>query len=65
MSNPLFNQMNNDPMRGFMQEFERFRQSFRGDPRAKVQEMMNNGQLSQEQFNQIAQQTNQLMRFFK
>lgn len=65
MSNPLFNQMNNDPMRGFAREFEQFRQSFRGDPRAKVQEMMNSGQLSQEQFNQIAQQTNQLMRFFK
>ena len=65
MSNPLFNQMNNNPMAGFMQEFERFRQNFSGDPRAKVQELLNSGQLSQQQFNELAQQTNQLMRFFK
>lgn len=65
MSNPLFNQMNNNPMAGFMRELEQFKNNFRGNPRDKVQELLNSGQMTQQQFNELAQQTNEIMKLFK
>ena len=43
----------NNPMQ-MMQEFNKFRSNFQGDPRQKVQEMLSNGQMSQDQFNQLS-----------
>jgi len=34
--------------------------NFRGDPRQKVQELLQNGQMTQEQFNQLSQMADQL-----
>ena len=53
--NPLFeafgqNQNGND----IMSQFNAFRQNFQGDPRSKVQELLNTGQMSQEQFNMLS-----------
>lgn len=60
MSNPFFSAMGdgNLPgpmgnMMGMMQQFNEFRQSFQGDPKAKVQELLNSGQMSQTQFNEL------------
>ncbi len=59
MANALFGQMGNNMTGGnpqftqMMKQFQQFRQSFQGDPRQKVQELLNNGKLSQEQFNQV------------
>lgn len=36
-----------------MQQFNEFRQNFQGDPKAQVQQMLNSGQMSQEQLNGI------------
>lgn len=44
-----------------MNRFNEFRSSFQGDPRQKVQEMLNNGQMSQQQFNQLST----MAQFFK
>lgn len=54
--------MNIDPM--MMQRFMQFRQSFKGDPRMQIQQMLNSGQISQQQYNnavQVAQQLQQML----
>ncbi len=65
MSNPLFGMMQNQmPMNGLMQKFQQFQQMFRGDPRMKVQELLNSGKVSQQQYNhavQMAQQMQKMM----
>lgn len=62
--NSLYKQcMDNAPP--IMQEFNRFQQSFRGDPKQTVQQLLNSGRMTQAQFNQLSQQANQLMRYLK
>lgn len=36
-----------------MQQFQQFKQSFQGDPSQQVQQLLNSGQMTQEQLNQI------------
>lgn len=52
--------MNIDPM--MMQRFMQFRQSFKGDPRQQIQQMLNSGQVTQEQYNNAVQMAQQLQR---
>lgn len=69
MPNPLFQSlgggrapsMQDGGFGTMMQEFARFRQSFQGDARAEVQRLMNSGQMTQAQFDQLAAMTNQIM----
>lgn len=65
MSNPLFQQMTQVPAGNtIFQRFQQFRQMFRGDPRAQVQQLLNSGRVSQAQYNQavqIAQQMQNMM----
>lgn len=53
--------MNND----FMTRFNQFQQMFKGDPRQQIQQMMNSGRISQEQYNRAVQQANQLYKNLK
>lgn len=63
MSNPLFQMFGNqrpqqngpfnNPLQ-MMQKFNEFKSNFYGDPKQKVQEMLNSGQMTQEQFNQLS-----------
>lgn len=64
MPNPIFQAMGGrmptmpGPMGQFQNmitQFNQFRSTFQGDPRAKVQELLNSGQMSQQQYNQLAQ----------
>ena len=48
-----------------MGQFQQFKQNFSGDPKAQVQQLLDSGQMSQEQFNQLAQTANQLYRMMK
>lgn len=43
----------NNPMQ-MIQQFNQFRQTIQGDPRQQVQNLLNSGQMSQEQFNQLS-----------
>lgn len=43
----------NNPM-AMIQQFNQFRQTFQGDPRQQVQHLLDSGQMSQEQFNQLS-----------
>lgn len=62
MSNPLFQMMQQQaPTNGLLQQFQQFRQMFQGDPRQQVQQMLNSGKVTQQQYNQAVQLANQLM----
>ena len=41
-------------------EFMKFAQSFRGNPQETVQQLLNSGQISQDQYNQAVQTAQQL-----
>lgn len=49
-------------LQGMMQRFQQFRQMFTGDPRQKVQELLNSGKVSQQQYNQAVQMAQQFQR---
>ena len=55
MSNPLYNMMNNQNNNNLISQFQKFRNTFKGDPKQAVQNMLNNGQVSQAQVNQAMQ----------
>ncbi len=65
MSNP-FAPMANSAMPGpfgnfqqMMQQFNQFRNTFRGDPKQTVMQMVNSGRISQAQLNQAQQMARQ------
>lgn len=60
---PRNSQMNNPMsyMMNMMQQFNRFRDSFTGDPKQQVQELLNSGRMSQDQYNQLAGMANSFM----
>lgn len=69
MMNPLFGLLGGgNPLQGtpfgnmmnFMQSFNQFRQSFQGDPKQQVQQLLNSGRMSQDQFNQLQQMAQQI-----
>lgn len=56
--------MMNNPM-NFLSQFMQFGKSFQGNPQQAVMNMLNNGQMSQQQFNQLQNYANQIMNTFK
>lgn len=64
MSNPLFNMMggNNPIQNPMLQQLMQFKNSFKGDPRAQVQQMLNSGRVSQAQYDQAVQMANQIQK---
>lgn len=66
MSNPIFQQMN--PMNNIqqvLQHFKQFQQSFHGDARQQVQQLLNSGKVTQAQYDnavKLAQQLQQLIK---
>lgn len=68
MSNPLFNMLgNNQPgnIGNLIQQFNQFKSQFKGDPQAQVQQMLNSGQISQEDYNKAVQMANAFQRMLK
>ena len=74
MSNPLFGnggmgQKNIfgpfDGMMNFMNQFNQFRQGIQGNPQQMVQNMLQNGQMTQAQFEQLSNMANQIMPFMR
>lgn len=68
MGNPFFNQnspmQSPNPMMNMIQQFQQFKANFRGDPRQRVQELLNSGQMSQQQFNYLSNLANQFQNMF-
>lgn len=68
MANPLFNALGNSQfgnMAGMVQQFQRFRQNFTGDPKEQVQQLLNSGKISQAQYNQAVQMAQALQSMLK
>ncbi len=68
MSNSLFNILGGNSSNekdNLLAQINQFRASFTGDPRQKVQELLNSGQMTQAQFNQLSQEANRIMRMLK
>lgn len=61
VSNPLYGMMNGQ-QNNVIQRFQQFQKMFKGDPRQQVQELLNSGRVSQEQYNKAVQMANQLQR---
>lgn len=74
MSNPLFNALGGaqqpqlPPMLGnfqqLVQRFNQFRASYQGDPQQEVQRMLQSGQITQQQLDQVQGLARQFMQFF-
>ena len=47
-----------------LQKFNEFRNNFTGDPKEEVQKLLDSGQMSQQQFNELSQTAKQLTGFF-
>jgi hypothetical protein len=63
--NPLFNILNGgmqpqNSMINMMTQLNQFRQTFQGNPKQQVQQLLNSGRMSQEQFNQLSQMATQI-----
>jgi len=65
LSNPLYQQMGGGMPNNILQRFQQFRQTFQGDPRQQVQQLLNSGRVSQAQYNQAVQMAQQLQRLMK
>ena len=49
-------------MNNILQRFQQFQQMFKGDPKQQIQQMLNSGKVSQQQYNQAVQMAQQLQR---
>lgn len=59
MGNPLFEMMGGG-MPPIVQQFLQFKQSFSGDAQAQVQQLLNSGKVTQDQYNKAVQQAQAL-----
>lgn len=48
-----------------LSRFQQFKKNITGDPRQQVQDLLNSGKMSQEQFNQISQMAKSFQGFLK
>lgn len=48
-----------------LSRFQQFKQTFNGDPRQQVQQLLNSGRISQSQLNQAVQMAQQLQKLIK
>lgn len=73
-NNPLFNMLGGSmpQMPGMMgdilrmkSEFDKFRSGFTGNAQQEVQRLLNSGQMSQQQFNQLQAMAQQFSHFLK
>ena len=61
--NPLFNLLGGGRSmlpQNLLSQFQQFKNTFRGDPRQQVQQMLNSGRISQEQYNNAVRMANEL-----
>ena len=59
--NPLYQRMmQNAPQNNVVQRFQQFRNQFRGNPQQQVQELLNSGRITQQQYDAAVQAANQI-----
>lgn len=60
--------MNNSPFGNIfnlINQYNQFKNNFQGDPKTQVQQLLNSGQMSQEQLNQLQSWAKQLQSILK
>ena len=65
MPSPLYNAFGNNPMgnmNGLLQRFNQFKKTFSGNPQQQVQQLLNSGRMTQDQFNQLKQMADQMQK---
>lgn len=64
-NNPLYGLFQGNPQstmqNSILGRFRAFQSQFKGDPREKIQQMLNTGQITQAQYNDAVQKANALM----
>ena len=63
MSNPLFNLFGNSQfgnVANLVKQFEQFKSTFQGNPQQQIQQLLNSGKISQQQYDQAVQQAKAL-----
>ena len=71
MPNPLFQQLSQNNGNGFnnpfqmIQKFNEFRQNFTGDPKQMVEQLLQSGRMSQQQFQQLSQIASEFQKLVK
>ena len=71
MPNPLFQQLNQNNGGGIsnplqmIQKFNEFRQNFTGDPKQMVEQLLQSGRMSQQQFQQLSQMASEFQKLVK
>lgn len=63
--NKLYDQIEpQNPYKNMMQQFEQFKKNFTGNPQEKIQQMLNSGQITQQQYNAAVQKANMIKSMF-
>ena len=50
---------------GMIQQLNEFRRTFQGNPQQEVQRLLSTGQMTQQQYNQLAGMASQIMQFMR
>ena len=58
--NPLYEMMTKKSQPNIIQQFNQFRQNFRGNPQQQVQNLLNSGKITQQQYDEAVKKANQL-----
>ena len=61
----MFNAPMNNPMLNMINQFKQFKNTFTGNPKDTVMQMVNSGKISQEQLNQLQQMAQQFQGILK
>lgn len=68
MMNPFMNGFLQGPfsnMAYIINQYNQFKSTFQGDPKQQVQDLLNSGQMSQEQFNQLSNMAQMFQTFLR
>ena len=68
MSNPLFRMFENSQygnLNNIIRQFRQFKSNFKGDPREQIQQMLNSGRITQDDYNKAVQQVNAFQRMLR
>lgn len=65
MPSPLYNAFGNqgNQMNDLINRFNQFKRSFNGNPQQMVQQLLNSGRMTQNQFDQFKQMADQMRKF--
>ena len=61
----MFNSFKQNPMQFLMQRNINIPKEYQNSPKDAVQYLLNNGQMTQDQFNELSQQANQFQQMFR